>query len=79
MKYRNISPNANQKTPRRQKMKLTPGTPDGWGCMQSAFLLQIDNHIEDRKNDVSQNKYLIFLFWFYLTKQENEQQESIKL
>jgi hypothetical protein len=75
------SPNANQKTPRRQKMKLTPGTPDGWGSTQSAFLLQID-HIEDRKkmNDVSQNKYFIFLFLVYLTKQENdEQQESRKL
>jgi hypothetical protein len=43
------SPNAYQKTSRRQKMKLTPGTPDGWGCTQLAFPLQIDNHIEDRK------------------------------
>jgi len=63
-------------------MKLTPGTPDGWGCTQLAFPLQIENHIEDRKKwmILSQNKYFVFLFWVYLTKQKNdEQRESRKL
>jgi hypothetical protein len=39
-------------------------------------------NVEDRKkmNDLSQNQYIVFLFWVYLTKQENdEQQESRKL
>jgi len=75
-------PNAYQKTPRRQKMKLTPGTPDGWGCKQSAFLLQIDNHTENRKKLMIYLKINTSFFCFGSTLQSrknDEQQESRKM
>ena len=87
-RQKNASPNAYQKTPRRQKMKLKPGTSDGWGCKQPAFLPQTDSHIEnwgrerERKNQQQQLKINTSFFFFGSTLQSrknDEEQESRKL